>query len=120
MSELTIDDLQTIVIQGDRTELIRVVGPLDSDQREKLVAGVLAIAKFTNRDWGPGGLEDSFKDDPNLAALRDGCTKQKYADWRVPRWTANLMALAICDRKVIEKPYEFELNWLRSDLSDMP
>ena len=98
-------------------------GSAGRKERQSLANDAIAIAAPINEGWGPSGLkEERISDDPDGSrkALLQELGNQKYVDWRVPRWTANLLVAGLCDQKVFLKPWDFGLSWLREDLADMP
>ncbi|TWU04409.1 DUF6493 family protein [Stieleria varia] len=118
-----IDQLRDLVVQGDREKLCTLLDPLDEKQRSELKEEALEIGVAIDRYWGPGGLEIDISNDALVESQRDllkALDKQNYVDWRVPRWTVNLLVVAVCDLKTLDKPWDQGLSWLRDDLSGMP
>lgn len=119
----TIDAFRDLVIAGDREGLCLLADSLDEQQRTDLATEVIAMASAINECWGGSGYkEDKIGDDPQgkRRDLLEAMCKVKYVDWRVPRWTVNLLVVAVCDQKTLQSPWRIGLSWLREDLSDMP
>lgn len=120
MSQSMMKKLRKIVVRGDRKQLCKVVAPLSDSERQELVKDVLKLASTVNTCWGPDGSESSDQElDQDASSLLVEFESQDYADWRIPRWTVNLLVAAICERKVLTNPHKYSLNWLRSDLQEM-
>ncbi len=116
------NDLKKLIVAADRSKLCAAMKPLSEKEREALRSDVIHIfrtvdaAKFLE-DSEPIGLEDEPWFDENFVSqLR---TKD-YADWRIPRWAASLMFLAVTDEKTLRNPFDTVGSWAHSDLRDMP
>ena len=119
---MTPKKLTNLIVKGDRAKLCAALAPLDEQQREQLSEAVLTIYKKIGKAWGPGapdGIDDQVRQDPELAPMIDLLSAETYEDWRVPRWTAGLAVLALCDAKQFEKYWEFG-SWFAGDIRDMP
>lgn len=120
---MTPAELQNLVIAADREELCQALAPLDEAQREELNDFAWRLYGQIDGAWGPAFKQDvdlePFGDD--VHALIDSLRRQKYKDWRMPRWAASLAVLALCDLKRIRNPRDHGVGgWLDGDLRDMP
>lgn len=96
MSQSMMKKLRKIVVRGDRKQLCKVVAPLSDSERQELVKDVLKLASTVNTCWGPDGSESSDQElDQDASSLLVEFESQNYADWRIPRWTVNLLVAAI-------------------------
>lgn len=120
---MTPAELQNLVVAADRERLCQALAPLDEAQREEL--NDFAWRLYEQIDGaGPGKRSKNDEDlerDDDVRALLDALSKQKYEDWRMPRWAASLAVLALCDLKRIQNPHAHGVGgWLDGNLHDMP
>ena len=114
----TEEQLEELVLAADREALFEMLAPLNESQRKSLSEAALSMAVSMNRHWGPGGNEGDCEDEFGCTFLAKAeKRKQKYKDWRDPRWAVNLAIPGLCDLKVMTKSV---FGWLSSDLRGHP
>ena len=113
-------DIRQLVIAGDREQLCQYLAPLDESQRKRLAEPALAMYRCISEYAGPGGVDRRRNADPLSAddqALLQALSGQKYVEWRVPRWCAGLVVIAVCDQKTLSG---YIGSWVQTDNYSMP
>lgn len=118
---MTPDRLTELIVKGDRAKLCTDLAPLDEKQRAALAETAQALYRRVDEIWGKLTFgEIKLKDirDAESAQLIKMMSGQKYQDWRVPRWTAGLAVLGVCDKKALKSSRQ--TSWFASDILAMP
>ena len=123
MTLIKADDLKSLVIKGDTQAMCDALAKLTEAERKTLSGYAATLCYWVDKYWSPGKKSDSIPaeepDHDAIVNLMKALKATKYDDWRRPRWTAQLMAVALCDQRFIESPEPY-CGWLRTDLKDMP
>jgi hypothetical protein len=112
--------LTELVVKGNRGKLCEELAPLDEQQRAALAESALTLYKLVDDVWSAFVFEElKAKEikDAEVEQLIKAIAAQKHADWRIPRWTAGLALLGVCDRKTLTREVR---TWFVGDLMDMP
>jgi hypothetical protein len=112
--------LTELVVNGDRGKLCDELAPLDEKQRAALAADALVLFRRADEIWGPVFFKEmklTDIDDAEVVNLIKAISAKKHKDWRIPRWTAGLALLGVCDRKALKSNLG---SWFSSDILAMP
>ena len=113
---MTLDELTSYIVKGDREGLCRAMAPLDAAQREALADDPLKLYLLADEVWGKVWFEEIDKASlaPDVARIINEMSAMEYADWRLPRLTAGLAVLGLGRQK------SHLGTWFADDLRDMP
>ncbi len=116
---MTPENLRELVFDGDRQGLCDAMAPLSEEERKALsVEAERFYKKVDEYDYDTINTTKQIEAPDEDAWIIDGLRSRTYADWRIPRLTAGLSLVGLCDQRTLNRLRT--TRWFRDDIKDMP